>query len=78
VAEMKQLYLIGNRVMNPAQENAIKSFAQENGLNILGFIPFDQKVTEADMLGQTPLKSKEIPAVHAIDNICDALIKHVN
>jgi CO dehydrogenase nickel-insertion accessory protein CooC1 len=41
----------------------------------LALIPFDAKVTEADMLGETPLRRKEIEAVHAIDNICEALLK---
>jgi CO dehydrogenase maturation factor len=74
-AGMKHLYLVGNRVMNSAQEEAIKSFADKNGLPILALIPFDSKVTEADMLGETPLKHKEIEAVQAIDNICEALLK---
>jgi CO dehydrogenase maturation factor len=74
-AGMKQLYLVGNRVMNPAQEEAIRSFAEKNGLPVLAFIPFDTKVTEADMIGETPLKHKEIEAVRAIDNICEALVK---
>ena len=29
------------------------------------------------MLGETPLKHKEIEAVRAIDNICDVLLKKV-
>jgi CO dehydrogenase maturation factor len=74
-AGMKHLYLVGNRVMNSAQEEAIKSFADKNGLPILALIPFDSKVTEADMLGETPLKHKEIEAVKAIDNICEDLLK---
>ena len=74
-AGMKQLYLVGNRVMNPVQEEAIRSFAEKNELTILALIPFDTKVTEADMLGETPLKHKEIEAVRAIDNICEALLK---
>jgi len=74
-AGMRHLYLVGNRVMNPAQEEAIRSFAEKNGLPILALIPFDTKVTEADMLGETPLKHKEITAVQAIDNICEALLK---
>ena len=76
-AGMKQLYLIGNRVMNEAQKEAVSGFAEKNGLSLLMFIPFDQKVTEADMLGETPLKHKEIEAVRAIDNICDILLKKV-
>ena len=74
-AGMKQLYLIGNRVMNDTQKEAIQRFADKNGLSLLAFVPFDQKVIEADMLGETPLKNKEIVAVKTIDNICELLIK---
>ena len=74
-AGMKNLYLIGNRIMNSLQEEAVTSFAEKNGLSVLSLIPFDVKVTEADMHGVTPLKQKDIKAVHAIENICEALIK---
>ena len=74
-AGMKRLYLVGNRVMNGTQKEAIQSFADKNGLSLLTFIPFDEKVTEADMLGETPLKHKEIEAVRTIDNICETLLK---
>jgi CO dehydrogenase nickel-insertion accessory protein CooC1 len=74
-AGMKQLYLIGNRVMNDAQKEAIQTFADKNGLSVLAFVPYDQKVIEADMLGVTPLKNKEIEAVKTIDNICELLLK---
>jgi CO dehydrogenase maturation factor len=74
-AGMQHLYLVGNRVMNAVQEEAIKDFAEKNSLPILALIPFDSKVTEADMVGETPLKHREISAVQAIDNICEALLK---
>ena len=74
-AEMKHVYLVGNRVMNPQQQEAIQTFANKNGLEILTFVPFDQKVIEADMLGETPLKSKEIAAVQTIGHICDTLLQ---
>jgi CO dehydrogenase maturation factor len=77
-AEMKQVFLVGNRVMNQAQEDAIRNFADNNGLKILALVPFDQKIIEADMLGQTPLKNKEIASVKTIDNICDTLLKENN
>ena len=54
---------------------AIQNFADKNGLSLLTFVPFDQKVTEADMLGETPLKNREISAVKTIDNICELLLK---
>ena len=68
-AGMKQLYLVGNRVMNDAQKEAIQTFADKNGLSILAFVPFDQKITEADMLGETPLKNKEIAAYKTANKI---------
>jgi len=74
-AGMQQLYLVGNRVMNEEQRTAITSFAEKNAMPILAFMPFDQKVIEADMLGQTPLKNGEIEAVKSIDNICELLVK---
>ena len=61
--------------MNPMQEEAIRRFSEENELPILALIPFDTKITEADMLGETPLKHKEISAVQAIDTICETLLK---
>jgi len=74
-AGMRELYLVGNRVMDEAQREAISSFAKKNGLSLLAFVPFDQKVIEADMLGETPLKNREIEAVKTIDNICELLLK---
>jgi CO dehydrogenase maturation factor len=74
-AGMKQLYLVGNRVMNDTQKEAISAYAEKNGLSLLTFIPFDPKVTEADMQGKTPLLNKDIEAVQVIDGLCEKLIE---
>ncbi len=74
-AGMKQLFLVGNRVMNDEQKEAIQKFADLNGIALLAFVPWDQKVIEADMNGETALKNKEIAAVKAIDGLCDLLIE---
>ena len=72
-AGMKQIFLVGNRVMDDAQKEAIRSYAERNDLSILAFVPFDQKIIETEMRGDTPLKHKEIEAVRIIDGICEAL-----
>jgi CO dehydrogenase maturation factor len=72
---MQQIYLVGNRVMNEEQKAAIKAYADDNGMEVLDFVPFDTNITESDMKGKTPLLNKEIPAVKTIDNICELLIK---
>lgn len=74
-ADMKQLYLVGNRVMSDEQKTAIQSFADKNGLTLLSFVPYDQKIIESDMLGKTPVGNKEIPATKAIDEMCELLLK---
>jgi CO dehydrogenase maturation factor len=74
-AGMKQLFLIGNRVMNDAQKDAIRVFAEKNGLSLLTLIPFDSNVTYADMKGETPLMKKDIEAVRVIDGLCEVFIK---
>jgi len=61
--------------MDNAQKEAIRSFAERNSLSILAFVPFDQKIIETEMHGETPLKHKEIEAVRVIDSICEALAK---
>ncbi|MCW3997283.1 MAG: AAA family ATPase [Candidatus Bathyarchaeota archaeon] len=73
-AGMKQIYLIGNRVMNDNQKKAIIDFAEKNDLEILDFVPFDQGVIEKDMQGVSPLSYKELKAVRAIDAISGTLI----
>ena len=73
IAGMHNLFLVGNRVMNDKQKEAIINFAQSNRLSLLTLVPFDQKVIEADMLGETPLKNKDIAAVKIIDDMCDLL-----
>jgi CO dehydrogenase maturation factor len=74
-AGMKQLYLVGSRVMNNEQKVAIQTFADKNKLQVLDFIPFDTKITESDMMGKTPLVNKDFVSVKTIDNICEFLLR---
>ena len=73
-AGMKSLHLIGNRVMDNTQREAIQTFAGQNGINVAAYVPWDQKIIESDMLGITPLKNKGNEAVKAIDGICEFLL----
>ncbi len=77
-ADIQQIYLVGNRVMNGAQKEAITKYSENNGLPLLALVPFDQKIIQSDMMGETPLLHKEIEAVKTIDNICDALLNKNN
>jgi CO dehydrogenase maturation factor len=69
-AGMKQVLLVGNKIGNEIQKNVVKQYAEKNDLAILDFVPFDQKVVEAEMRGETPLRQKESEALRAVDNLC--------
>jgi CO dehydrogenase maturation factor len=72
-ADIKEILLVGNRIQNEIQKEAIENFAEKNSLKILDFVPFDQKVVEAEMRGETPLKYKEFEAMLAIGKLCEKL-----
>lgn len=72
---MKQIYLVGNKVESEAQKQAIEIFAKESSLEVLDFLPFDPKVVEAEMRGETPLKYENAEAVKAIERLCGKLLR---
>lgn len=71
---IKQIFLVGNKIANETQKEIIKGYAEKNGLKILNFVPFDQKVVEAEMQGETPLKCRESDVVRAVEQMCSELV----
>jgi CO dehydrogenase maturation factor len=47
---LTRLYLVGNKVRSAADEAFIQQIAE--GLPILGFLPYDPQVIQADLTGQ--------------------------
>jgi CO dehydrogenase maturation factor len=74
-AGMKRILLVGNKIENEAQREAVENFAKENSLEVLDFLPFDSKVVEAEMRGETPLKYGDAPAIRGIERLCDKLLR---
>ncbi|UCH31902.1 MAG: AAA family ATPase [Candidatus Bathyarchaeota archaeon] len=68
-AGIRQVFLMGNKVADEDQRNAIKSFAEDNNLQLLDFVPFDEQVVKAEMHGETPLKYKDSLALKSIDEL---------
>jgi CO dehydrogenase maturation factor len=73
-AGMKEVFLVGNKVAEERQKKIISEFAKKNGLTILGFVPFDQRIVEAEMRGETPLEYKS-EAIQAIERVCKNLVE---
>jgi CO dehydrogenase maturation factor len=49
------VYVVANKVRTEADAQAIQAFCQKQGLSVLATIPYDDKVSEASMLPQSPL-----------------------
>ncbi|MEM2093212.1 MAG: AAA family ATPase [Candidatus Bathyarchaeia archaeon] len=73
-AGMRQISLVANKIENEAQKSFIEGFALENGLKVLDFIPYDQKIAEVEMQGETPLKYEGLNAIKAIERLCEKLL----
>ena len=74
-AGLKRVLLVGNKVGSSVQKESIQRFVEDNRLEVLGFVPFDSKVMEAEMRGQTPLLQKDSEAVQAIERLARKLVE---
>jgi len=53
---IKEAFMIGNKVTTKSERELIEQFAEQNGIPVLGLIPHDEKILEADRQGESPLK----------------------
>lgn len=74
--EIKNILLVGNKIMDEKDEKAIRKFGEENNLQILGLIPYDPNIRRADFTGTPPLTAfPSSPALIEIEAICNRLLK---
>ena len=52
--EIKRVYVVANKVRSQRDEEAVRRYCSERGLEILAVLPFDEEVLEADQTG-TPV-----------------------
>jgi CO dehydrogenase maturation factor len=65
---------VPNKVRGPQDEAAMQSFFGRLGLPLLGLIPADEQILEADRLGRSPMDHDiHSPAVQAIAQLAEAL-----
>jgi CO dehydrogenase maturation factor len=60
--------LVGNRVADSQQENAIRDFAGKHDIPVIAFIPFDQEVADAGISGE-PVDPSSSVALRAIGDL---------
>lgn len=73
-AGIENIFLLGNKIKDEKEKELLLRFSKQNNLSILGFIPYDHSVFEADMKGVTPLLgSVNSPALTALEEIAEKL-----
>jgi len=69
-AGIKKVLIVGNKVANSAERDLIEKYIESNGMQLLGFVPYDEQILKADMDGESPLKytetSRGIQGIHEI------------
>ncbi len=71
---LERVALIANKMRGEADLEAVHEFAQRNGIEVGGIIPFDEGMPGAERAGTSPLDfAPEGPAVAAIEQIARGL-----
>ncbi len=67
---LPRVALVANKLRDDRDRAAVTEFAEANGLEIAGFVPFDDQMPGAERAGKAPLDfAPDTPAVAAIDEI---------
>ena len=69
---IRQVGLVGNRITGPSQEEAVRKFAEKNGIPVLAMIPFDPEVSENGITG-TPIDEKRSAAIREVARLAGLL-----
>ena len=65
--EIKEVLAVGNKIRNATERAFIEEKLKELEISIVAYIPYDDSVAEADMLGKAPIDhDPESPAIKAV------------
>jgi CO dehydrogenase maturation factor len=75
---IEHIWAVANKVRSPRDEEILRAYCSERGIEIGGVVPFDEAVQEADREGWALIDYEPAaPAVGAIERIADLLEKQV-
>jgi CO dehydrogenase maturation factor len=74
---IKEVFIVGNKVASQSEGALIERFARQNEIPLLGQIPLDEKVLEADRSGESPFKhANQSIGVAAIHKLGEKLLEN--
>jgi CO dehydrogenase maturation factor len=72
--EIKEVLAVGNKIRNATERTFIEGRLKELEIPIVAYIPYDDSVAEADMLGKAPIDhDPESPSIKAVAGLVEFL-----
>jgi CO dehydrogenase maturation factor len=72
---LERVLLVANKIRDEREREAVTEFADKHGLEVLGVVPFDEGLGDAERAEQAPLDfDPQMPAVAAIDELAERLL----
>jgi CO dehydrogenase maturation factor len=72
---LERVWVIANKVRGIRDEAAIREYCAGHDFEVIGVVPFDEAVTEADHAGQALIDhAPDSPAVAAIARVADTIL----
>jgi CO dehydrogenase maturation factor len=69
---LERVQLIANKIRDDRELTAVREFADQNGLELAGVVPFDEALPAAERARRAPLDfAPESPAVQAIGKLAE-------
>jgi CO dehydrogenase maturation factor len=67
---LERVVLVANKIRDERDLEAVREFAEQNGLEMAGVVPFDGRLEDAERAGKAPLDFDDhMPAVTAIEEL---------
>lgn len=72
---LERVVLVANKIREDSELEAVREFAERNGLDVVGVVPFDPAMQAAERAGVSPLDhDPDMPFVQAIDRVAGELV----
>ncbi len=68
-----RVFGVANKLRGPEDTAAVRTYAAAHGLRLVGEVPFDEGVSQAERVGQAPSAAPETPAARAIGDLATTL-----
>lgn len=73
---LSRVWVVANKVRGERDEAAIQEYCARHGLDVLGVVPFDEAITEADRSGRSLIDCDPASAaVVAIETLADRVLE---